>query len=42
MANLFDTSSNSTSLHLKNIYCDEELIEQITAEDFSVVKTERS
>ena len=40
MAELFDCSSDNVSLHLKNIYADGELIENATAEDFSVVQKE--
>ena len=42
MAELFDCSSDNVSLHLKNIYADGELIENATAEDFSVVQKEGS
>ena len=37
MGELFDCSSDNISLHLKNIYEDEELDEISTTEDFSVV-----
>ena len=40
MAELFDTSTDNISLHLKNIYHDGELIEISTTEDFSVVQKE--
>ena len=40
MAELFDTSSDNVSLHLKNIYGDEELEESVTTEDSSVVRQE--
>ena len=40
MAELFDTSSDNISLHLKNIYSDEELEKKATTEDFSVVQKE--
>jgi len=40
MAELFQTSADNISLHLKNIYADGELIEEATAEDFSVVQNE--
>lgn len=40
MAELFDTSVDNISLHLKNIYASQELDEQATAEDFSVVRQE--
>ena len=39
MAQLFDTSADNISLHLKNIYAEGELDEQATTEDFSVVRT---
>ncbi|MES2676897.1 MAG: virulence RhuM family protein [Pseudomonadota bacterium] len=42
MAELFDTSSDNISLHLKNIYADRELEEKSTTEDFSVVQNEGS
>jgi prophage maintenance system killer protein len=40
MAELFGTSSDNISLHLKNIYSDEELEKKATTEDFSVVQKE--
>lgn len=40
MGELFDTSTDNISLHLKNIYQDKELGEQATTEDFSVVRQE--
>ena len=40
MAELFDCSSDNISLHLKNIYEEQELVERSTTEDFSVVKKE--
>jgi|TARA_R110000868_G_scaffold17813_6_gene77763 prophage maintenance system killer protein len=40
MADLFATSADNISLHLKNIFADNELDEQATAEDFSVVRQE--
>ena len=40
MGQLFDTSSDNVSLHLKNIFADGELTEEATAEDFSVVQNE--
>lgn len=40
MAELFDTSSDNISLHLKNIYAENELDENSTTEDFSVVRQE--
>lgn len=40
MAELFGTSSDNVSLHLKNIYKEQELQEAATAEDFSVVRQE--
>jgi len=40
MAELFDTSPDNISLHLKNIYADEELEENATSEEFSVVQNE--
>ena len=42
MAQLFDTSADNISLHLKNIHAEGELDEQATTEDFSVVRTEGS
>lgn len=40
MAELFDTSSDNISLHLKNIFSDEELEKKATTEDFSAVQKE--
>ena len=40
MAELFGTSSDNISLHLKNIYKDDERQEAATTEDFSVVRQE--
>lgn len=40
LSELFDTSSDNVSLHLKNIYNEKELDENATAEDFSVVRQE--
>jgi hypothetical protein len=40
MAELFQTSTDNISLHLKNIYLEGELDEQATNEDFSVVRQE--
>lgn len=40
MAELFDCSTDNISLHLKNIYKDDELNEFATTEDFSVVQKE--
>jgi hypothetical protein len=40
MAELFDCSSDNISLHLKNIYLEEELSEKATTEFFSVVQKE--
>lgn len=40
MAELFDTSTDNISLHLKNVYTDNELDELATTEDFSVVRQE--
>jgi hypothetical protein len=40
IAELFDTSTDNVSLHLKNIYKDNELEEAATTEDFSVVRRE--
>ena len=40
MAELFDTTADNIGLHLKNIYAEQELITEATAEDFSVVQTE--
>ena len=40
MAELFETSSDNISLHLKNIFSEEELSEFSTTEEFSVVQKE--
>ncbi len=40
MAELFQTSTDNISLHIKNIYQEGELDEQATNEDFSVVRQE--
>tara|TARA_R110002124_G_scaffold60484_3_gene165874 strand:+ start:8463 stop:9455 length:993 start_codon:yes stop_codon:yes gene_type:complete len=40
MAELFGTSTDNISLHLKNIFKDKELEEPATTEDFSVVRQE--
>jgi len=40
MAELFQTSSDNISRHLKNIYTDAELDEKATTEDYSVVRQE--
>ena len=40
MADLFDCSVDNTSLHLKNIFNEEELEEEATVEVFSVVQKE--
>ena len=40
MAELFQTSTDNISLHLKNIYSEGELQEAATTEDFSVVRQE--
>jgi hypothetical protein len=42
MAELFDTSPDNISLHLKNIYLEEELLEKATTEESSVVQKEGS
>ena len=42
MAELFDCSTDNISLHLKNIYREEELDEESTTEFFSVVQKERN
>jgi hypothetical protein len=42
MAELFQTSDDNISLHLKNIYSEGELDEKSTTEDFSVVRQEGS
>ncbi len=38
MAELFDTSTDNISLHLKNIFLENELVETATTEDYSVVR----
>jgi len=40
MSELFDTSTDNIGLHLKNIYKEKELNENLTTEDFSVVRQE--
>ncbi len=40
MSELFDTSTDNISLHLKNIYAERELERNTTTEDFSVVQKE--
>ncbi|MDR5859126.1 virulence RhuM family protein [Halomonas eurihalina] len=40
LAEVFDTSTDNIGLHLKNIYADEELSENATTEDSSVVRQE--
>ena len=40
IAELFDTSTDNVSLHLKNIYSTGELVEKATTEDSSVVRLE--
>ncbi len=42
MSELLDTSTDNISLHLKNIYSDDELSEAATTEDYSVVQQERN
>lgn len=42
MSELFDKDSDTISLHLKNIFKEEELLENSTTEYFSVVQTEGS
>ena len=42
MAELFDCSTDNIGLHLKNIYSDQELDKDSTAEEISVVRLERS
>jgi hypothetical protein len=42
ISELFDTSADNVSLHLKNIYKEQELNENLTTEDFSVVRHEGS
>jgi len=40
LSEVFDTSTDNIGLHLKNIYADEELDENATTEDSSVVRQE--
>ena len=40
MADVFETSTDNISLHLKNIFADSELSEMATTEDSSVVRQE--
>lgn len=40
MAELFDCSADNISLHLKNIFAEEELLPEATTEKFSVVRRE--
>ena len=40
MAELFDKDSDTVGLHLKNIYDSEELVENSTTEEYSVVRQE--
>ena len=40
ISELFGTSTDNVSLHLKNIYSDQELVERATTEDFLVVRKE--
>jgi len=42
LSELFESSSDNISLHLKNIYSEGELSESLTTEDFSVVRIEGS
>ena len=42
MAELFDCTTDNISLHLKNIYAEEELTPEATTEKFSVVRQEGS
>ena len=42
MGELFDCSTDNISLHIKNIYAEDELSEEATAEFFSVVQKEGS
>jgi hypothetical protein len=42
ISELFDTSADNVSLHLKHIYKEQELNENLTTEDFSVVRHEGS
>ena len=38
MADVFDTSTDNIGLHLKNIYADDELVEEATTEESSVLR----
>jgi len=40
ISELFETTTDNVSLHLKNIYAEQELLETATTEDFSVVQNE--
>jgi len=40
MAEVFETSADNVSLHLRRIYATDELGEAATAEDFSVIRSE--
>lgn len=40
MATIFETSTDNISLHLRNIFAEGELDENLTSEDFSVVRQE--
>ena len=40
MGQLFDTTPENVLMHLKNIFNDEELVEQATTKDFLVVRQE--
>ncbi|MCG5501882.1 virulence RhuM family protein [Ectothiorhodospira sp. B14B] len=40
MADVFDTSTDNIGLHLKNIYADDELLEEATTEESSVLRQE--
>jgi hypothetical protein len=42
MGALFETTTENVVMHLKRIYADGELSEQVTAKDFLVVQTEGS
>ncbi|HFD32377.1 MAG TPA: hypothetical protein ENJ28_06720 [Gammaproteobacteria bacterium] len=42
ISQLFDTSTDNVSLHLKNIFAERELVESATTKDFSVVRQEGS
>jgi len=42
LSELFESSTDNISLHLKNIYIEGELSESLTTEDFSVVRIEGS